>query len=434
MEKEVLNNAKMVRETIGNEIYNRLPKELKSLTDKFNGREKDIVLLSSIGVLSNCIPNVYGIYQEDEVCPHLYIAIIAPPASGKGSMKYSKKLIENIHEEVYRQSRQEYDECMCNSSIENKATCPKVEIKIMPANISSAEVYSYLNSSTHGLLIIENEADTMGQMLKNDWSSYSDILRKGFHSETVSISRKTDKLFEEVKEPKLAIVISGTPDQLKPIIQSKENGLFSRFIIYSFDEPSPWKKASKRNRRRDINPKQIFNELGNKVAELYHKLEDLEEPIEFDFTDEQWDRFDKEFELIYNDTIESSQSFSSNVKRYGLICFRIAMILTTIREMETITDKKILECSNMDFIIALKLTKILLGHSRFIFDSFDENNWLSTQDEKILDDLSNEFERKQAVEMCEKHNIGIRTIDSRLSKWQKMRIIRRVKKGVYKKL
>ncbi len=180
--------------------------------------------------------------------------------------------------------------------------------------------------------------------------------------------------------------------------------------------------------------KLITRHISIPAKSIYHKLEDLEEPIEFDFTDEQWDRFDKEFELIYNDTIESSQSFSSNVKRYGLICFRIAMILTTIREMETITDKKILECSNMDFIIALKLTKILLGHSRFIFDSFDENNWLSTQDEKILDDLSNEFERKQAVEMCEKHNIGIRTIDSRLSKWQKMRIIRRVKKGVYKKL
>ena len=43
-------------------------------------------------------------------------------------------------------------------------------------------MYAYMGSSKHGLLIMESEADTMSNMLNNDWSNYSDVLRKAFPS------------------------------------------------------------------------------------------------------------------------------------------------------------------------------------------------------------------------------------------------------------
>ncbi len=88
-----------------NEVYDELPELLKALVSQFEGREKDVVLLSSLGVLSNCMPNVMGYYDKRKHFPNLYTMIIAPPASGKGSMGYSSILIDKIHQNRLKESR-----------------------------------------------------------------------------------------------------------------------------------------------------------------------------------------------------------------------------------------------------------------------------------------------------------------------------------------
>ena len=79
--------------------------------------------------------------------------------------------------------------------------------------------------------MMESEADTLSIMMNNDWSNFNDVLRKCFHHEPLSIARKVEDIFVEISEPKLSVIISGTPGQLKPLLKSKENGLFSRFLI-----------------------------------------------------------------------------------------------------------------------------------------------------------------------------------------------------------
>src|SRR5690606_17371949 len=133
-------NKVVERKLLEDNLYNRLPEVLQTITEPFNGRERDIVLLSSLGVLSNCIPNVYGIYDGDSVYPHLFVIIIAPPASGKGVMNHSRLLIEKIHKITVEISKQEKKKCE-EQKKENKEkkqgfeSCPELEIKILPANI-----------------------------------------------------------------------------------------------------------------------------------------------------------------------------------------------------------------------------------------------------------------------------------------------------------
>ncbi len=431
-------NRNMSRRKIEESIYNELPKELRSLTENFEGREKDIVLTSTIGVLSNCLPNVYGYYSGDKIYPHLFVIIIAPPASGKGTMNYARLLIQDIHNKILSDSRKEYIDCQERKKKKDdrdNAPCSPIQIKILPANTSTAEMYSYLGSSKHGLLIIESEADTMGQMLKNDWSNYSDVLRKAFHHEPISISRKIEKVFEDIPEPKLAMVLSGTPDQLKSIIQSKQNGLYSRFIIYSFDEISKFKDvfAPKNKKSKDV-----FRTIGKDIFNLYGHLTKLKEPLEFSLTPKQREEFLKKIEPIHNDITKNTEDFTPNLYRHGLIMFRIAMIFTVIRNRKNIIKgKSFLVCSNEDFINSFNLTKTLLRHSLYVFKTLD-NGFLSIQDEKILDDLGNNrdrtFNRKGAILTGQKYGVPIRTMDDKLSKWQKRKIIRKISKGTYKKL
>lgn len=430
--KEYNNGVK--NDLIDEKIYNLLPTTLKKLTDNFEGREKDIILTSSIGVLSACLPNVYGMYGGEKLYSNLYLMIIAPAASGKGVMNKSRLLIDKIHCKLLEVSLQEQKDCR-SEKIKSKEkdfeNCPTAEIKILPANISTAEMYSYLDRSANGLLIMESEADTMGLMLNNDWSNYSDVLRKAYHHEPLSLSRKAENLFVEIKEPKLSVVLSGTPQQLKSLIKSKENGLFSRFIIYTFDEISDFKSDLFSKKTNDLSIK--FEEEALKIYDFYGVLKDLNFEIEFSFTKSQDELFTREFKAIHETIIDShSHLFLSNLMRHGTILFRIAMILSAYRNINgpIVSDKLI--CKNVDFLLALRITKNLLRHSLVTFNSFDDS-FLSENDEQFLFSLPFQFSRKQAIEKGVLFKIPKRTVDDKLNQWKKKRIIIPVSHGVYRR-
>ena len=420
----------MDRRLIYEGVYNRLPKELQNLTQNFEGRERDIVLISSLVVLSNCFPNIYGIYDGDRVYPQLYGVIVAPAASGKGVMNYSRILIEKIHKKIFQESLIELKEIKKSSRKSGNFESTEMRVKILPANISTSEMYSYLGSTNHGLIIIESEADTMSNMLKNDWSNYSDVLRKAFHHEPVSISRKMDKVFENIDEPKLAMLVSGTPDQLQPLIKSKENGLFSRFIVYNFDEISPFKNVFDRNKR---NNKAAFENFGEVIYNTYERLAEMESLIEFSFTENQESKFIELIKPIRNDIIENhAEGFISNVHRHGLIFYRLAMILAIIRNLDNIHVNRNLVCSNVDFMLAYHLMTTLLRHSQFTYNTID-NGDLSIQDEELLDKMNDVFSREKLINEGKKMNIPIRTIDDKISQWKRKRIIKKIDRSSYKK-
>ena len=238
-----------------------------------------------------------------------------------------------------------------------------------------------------------------------------------------------EKVFEDIKEPKLAMVISGTPDQLQPLIKSKENGLFSRFIIYNFDEITDFKNVFAKKTR---NNKKLFQEIGNEIFQLYDKLQSLSKSVEFTFTEAQQQKFLDRIRPIRTNIIEThSEGFVSNLHRHGLILFRIAMILTAIRNMDNLPDLEKIECSDKDFMVSLKLMQTLLRHSQFTYNTIDSGG-LSLQDDEILSDLGEVFTTQKAYKAGLKHGITQRTMFDKLQQWQKKRVIRRYKKGHYK--
>ena len=98
-------------------VYQKLPKVLSELTEPFTGREKDVVLLSSLGVISAALPKVYGNYDGNKYSSNLYLLIVAPAASGKGVMNKSKVLIEEIQQNILELSRNNIDECESENSL-----------------------------------------------------------------------------------------------------------------------------------------------------------------------------------------------------------------------------------------------------------------------------------------------------------------------------
>jgi hypothetical protein len=77
---------------IPNEVYENLPPVLRESCEVFEGRERDVYLTSALSIISGGLTNVQGLHSQDIVYPNLYSFIIAPAASGKGSMRYAQNL------------------------------------------------------------------------------------------------------------------------------------------------------------------------------------------------------------------------------------------------------------------------------------------------------------------------------------------------------
>ena len=429
----------MRKEFLNEEIYQNLPEFVRTLTAPYLERERDIVLLSSLGVLSACLPNVYGVYNSENYTPHFYLLIIAPPASGKGVMGKSKKLIDKIHQQIKQASEIHIAECKEGQKVTKNKTskCPELEVKLAPGNVSSSKIYKHIQNSPFGLLIFETEADTISTMLKQDWGNFSDVLRKAFHHETISISRDIDDKYFEIEAPKLSLVISGTPSQVAPLINSKENGLFSRFLFYYFNEPSFWKDVSPEGESMDTNL--LFSKGGDEILSLHNKLMQLENEIEVCLTKEQWGKLNVQLGLAYKSLVEINKTdVLPTIKRNGVILFRICMILTLIRNKDNIDNCVRLYCEDADFNAAMTIVKNAINHSIVVANllgdiDLDPKKELNMRESIFLAKLSINFNKQNAIEIGKTMNIPSRSIDYILAKLLKLEIIQKLSNGVYMK-
>jgi len=420
-----------IEKYIPNEVYINLPEPLNQIANQFEGREKDIILLSSLGVLSACMPNVTGLYDEREFNPNLYLFIIAPPASGKGVMDWSKHLILPIHRAKYLEYKRRLQEYQRNENQNEIIEKPELISKVIPGNVSSSKCYYHLNHSEDSVLIFESEADSLSNMLKQDWGDFSDLMRKSFQHETCSISRN-DRFFE-VEKPKLSLVLSGTPNQLKPLISSKENGLFSRFLFYYFDEVRGWKDVSPK--RRIINKTEFFERKGEQIKILYDRLLNMDK-VEIVMNEVQWSRFNETMRSINDIFLKDKNDFTSTTKRLGLIAFRLIMILTVLRNFSKIQGSSIIiPVSDMDLVSILSLVKYLVDHSLYVYDKYEaKSKKMTLQDRLLYRELPNEFRRSSGVEVAKEFDIPERTFAEILNRWQELNILEKVSHGKYRKL
>ena len=412
-------------------IYDKLPAILKEgcsvLKDR---REKDIFITGALSVISGCMRNVMGLYRGKEHYSNLFIFVIAPAASGKGALTFSKQLGDKYHNKlvdeskskrkVYEMEMAEYRRVVQKSK-DNVSNIelpdePAFKVLYIPANNSSARIIQHLKEGDEQGIFCETEADTMGNVLKQDWGSYSDLLRKAFHHEPVSYSRKTNKEWIELKMPRLSVALAGTPGQVEGLIKSAEDGLFSRFIFYVFKSESIWIKAGPT--MNGLNLSKYYEDLSYRVSNFVEFLDTQNQTL-FYLTPNQWDRLNDYGEDCLN-TLSTfiSEDLSSTSKRLGLILFRLCMILTALRYFDNGEAAVAFTCSDEDFEIALQMVKVYQEHAVFMFKELPKNGSVTDKAMKsFYDALPDIFRRKEAVQLADdRFGIKSRSADSYLSK------------------
>jgi hypothetical protein len=437
--------------TIPEELYRQMPDILQQGAMAFTDeRERDVFLTGALAILSGCLPGVKGVYAGNEVFPNLFSFAIAPAASGKGALKFAKMLADEYHSFVLKASREaetQYNQEVSehkqklhskkksDSAFEEVPIKPSFKVVYIPANTSYAKILWHLEQNEGTGIICETEADTLGNVFKQEWGSYSDMLRKSFHHERLSSSRKGNNEFTEVNAPSLSIALSGTPNQVTGLIASSEDGLFSRFMFYAFKVDQKWKDVSPN--ANNINLTEHFKTLSLTVFKMVLFLQREETIVEL--TAPQWQQLNQTCEAWLNEiTMFTAEEAASIVKRLGLILYRMAMLFTALRKFENGEAATQVVCTDEDFNIALRLAEIYLHHSILMFNNLpkqSEATQFKTGDSKrkFFDALPQEFTRQQAVETGKLFTLAARTVDDILRN-ATGKALEKLKAGLYRKI
>lgn len=436
---------------IPDEVFDKLPPILnegsKVYSDK---RKRDAFLTGAIAMISGCLPKVTGVYFQERVYPPLNIFIIAPAASGKGVLKNAKRLVQKFHDEAVNNSKEakkKYEAELLDYNdkkrkrksgepLPDAPEKPPFKIVLIPADCSLARLVEHLQNNAGEGIICETEADIMSGTKKQEWGDYSPLLRMAFHHETYTYSRKTNDEYLEIKEPRIALGLSGTPGQVPRLIASAEDGLFSRIIYYAYKNPIGWQDPSPR--ANPIVYNEHYGQLAEEVLKLTKHLEQF--PTDVLLTDRQWDTLNSSFTTILDDVVVfSSEDAAGVVYRLGLILFRFCMIFTALRKFEARDMKATRYCSDEDFDSALSLVQVYLQHSILMFSNLPNQREVTPyldgdNKRKFFNNLPLEFQRKDAVKVGgEKFNLSARSVDEIL-KLALNNKLEKLKAGLYRKI
>ncbi len=422
-----------------NATYSKLPELFQDGCRLFSeAHERDLFFLGLLGVVSACMPNIRGRYAGWLLEANLFLMIVAPAASGKANLKWSFNAIRDIllrSEEEFAKDESEYQEL-----IHADGPKPKKPIRKsiwIPGNSSSPAVIQALHENSGRGLIFETEADTIANTMQNDWGNYSDIVRRAFHHEHLGLRRRHENEQYSLNYPCLSMVVSGTPDQVRSLLQSTENGFFSRILFYDFKSELKWKSPFS-GYNNPVFLDYMESTLPKTIAVLHDRCQNAD-GIKFTLTQHQQQCFDTTFQqwLLESEYMIGEESVAT-IKRLGVIQFRIAMILTAVRNLESLSNGKILLCNDDDFETALSVVDSLRLHAFKLIAGMKRKNrgfkgFSNNQQKSYYLYLPNEFSRGEANNRAVAIRLNLKTAEKYLEDYRHSGLLEHVRHGEYKK-
>ena len=304
--------------------------------------QRDVMLLGALTAIGASMERyVRCPYAGKLQSPCLQSFIVAPSASGKGILSLIRLLVEPIHDEIrqqvatevkaYKKEKAAYDVMGKERSKVEAPQMPKNRIFLISGNNTGTGILQNIMDANGTGLICETEADTISAAIGSEYGHWSDTLRKAFDHDRLSYNRRTDQEYREVKKSYLSVLLSGTPAQVKPLIPSTENGLFSRQLFYYMHGIWAWINQFESG---EADLEAIFTDIGlewKKQLDLMktHGVHTLR------LTDEQKQEFNTLFsDLFFRSGLANDNEMSSSIARLAVNTCRIMAEVAMIRALE----------------------------------------------------------------------------------------------------
>lgn len=435
--------------------------------------QRDILLLGAVTVLGATINKLMSIVYGRKINhPCLQTFVIAPPASGKGALTWVRRLAEPMHESLmdayhekmkaYRQEKVAWDILGKEKANKPEPERPEMKMFLIAGDNSGAGILENLMEAGGTGLICETEADTVSTAIGADYGHWSHTLRHSFDHERLAFNRRTNHEYRECKKSYLSVLLSGTPAQVKPLIPSAENGLFSRQVFYYMPPIDEWTDQFDLS---DTDYDRRFTEWGNRWKRLLDSINAAVSGIHLKLSEEQRQEFNIHLSRVFSRAgIAHGDRMKSTVARIAVNICRIMSVVALLRSLdgllmagqedvasrpdagktaddlvhrlmacpglspsphtphENVTDGVVsqfdLSVSSPDFHAVLALVEPLYQHSCRILSFLPaaESVQQVSPQEAVLDLLPLNFTRSQALQAAASCGMPVGTLDSLLKR------------------
>lgn len=455
------------------------PAFLKRMIDRGDTpAQKDILLLGGITVLGATLNKSIRIsYGRKFYYPCLQTFIVAPPASGKGALAWTRRLAEPIHEammanyrqrhKAYREEKSRWDSLGKKKSDTPEPEMPPLKMFLIAGNNSGTGVLENLIEADGIGLICETEADTVSTAIGTEHGHWSDTLRKCHDHERLAFNRRTNHEYRECDESYLSVLLSGTPAQVKPLIPSAENGLFSRQLFYFMPPIDEWMDQFD-SESEDYGLR--FATWGTQWKQVLDLINGSVQTILLRLSEKQKELFNQRFAQLFSHAgYAYGGSMRSAVARIAINTCRILSIVALLRALEKflppqqkifnsqfsifnspglspapeipienikdgIVPKLDLRVTDEDFQAVLTLIEPLYRHSSYVLGFLPTSEAIPVQtspEQALFNALPMMFCRRQAVEEAAKNGIPEKTLDSSLKRMLEKGTLIKTARGEY---
>jgi hypothetical protein len=425
-------------------IIRQLPKTIYRCVELMEtDDEKMMAMYSAITVTGALMPNVWFNYDNKRTYVQIMVVIVYPPASGKGKVALFNVLMKKINAEQresnnkllrnYNAKMKAYYKSVKNNDYADIPEKPTLKLITIPGNVSSAKLIEQLaeNNGQMSALTIETEIDGFTNMLKSQFGSDNGMIhRKLFHNENISIMRKNNNEHLEAINPKMAILLTGTPVQISSLFRNNRDGLNSRFTVVSGEGSLNWKNVQPCDSCIPLDIE--FENIGKTYYAIYHHFKDRS--IEIKFSDEQWTVCNELGDNLLKRCVKESDEFAGIAKRHINMLARIASTLTMLRYFEENQTQDVVYCSAIDFKTAIWLINQSFEAAINMFIHLPGEPKSDDRSDEFFELIPEQFKRKEISPLKDDLGVSDKWIDRMLVKLVNQGRLLKLSHGKYEKV
>lgn len=434
------------------QLWEQAPRILQDMVQPgLLARERDIAKIGALVMLSTVTPHVTGLYHRNPVRPPLFLYVAARAGSGKGILNHMRTALHVWHKLVWDNSRsyvKKYEEeeiayqyALAQSKKTGKLCMLTPPIPVMQmdldimGSISQAKLVELLKANKHyPALMQESEINVLADANAQDYGRYVSLFNQIAHQETLGRGSVSNGM-NHCDTPLMGLIITGTFGQLVRLIPSTENGLFSRFLAYTINEPVKWKDLTD----DDDDPRtgKYYESLGERIRDIGEFLD--AHPTFVHYSPTQRKYINRHFsKLAENAELFGDDDRKSIVFRLGHAHFCLSQTLTAMRKAENGVTLEELPVSETDFKLAMNVIDVCYEHILSVSTMLNkEPEYTPPSDPNVCEWLFNTlpdyFKTGAAITLGKSRDIAERTVNRLLKKWNENGIIVKLSAGKYQK-
>jgi len=418
-EKEPDNPERSVEEYLKNRSESLVP-------DK-DPDESVLVRLSLLVAFSAIFPNVRLRNREKKVKTlNLLLAVIGPPASGKGQANCVFPLFDDIKKAVQSTFT------LLVPFKDAPAANP-----VIAGNVTKTRLFDHLYVNEEAKcpsFMYASETSTILSALEGAHGGFRDLIRCAAENEPLDLSRKTDTVDRSITFPYLSMLLAGTQNQAAGMYELN-SGTFSRFLYHTMGCNSELKEYHVIT-EEDNKPEDTSKQMSMEFLSVFSYYRSLEIELRPDRkTTLLYNAFSKEVDQELTDSMKEDKSMGY---RYIFNILKIAGILALLRiwlnrTSEVYTGPVVMEITPDDWNNTLQYEPQLREHFVRVYAFMKKEPKVLYQ--PLLDALPESFSAAYGCKkIAEVKNVSSTQSKEWLKRLLSSKLIEKVAHGKYRKV